>query len=118
MDYQDIIDKHRKYEPFFGNWYIKRFVGAGAFAKVFEIFRKDFGDEYCKKLKTVIFEETKDWCLVNKDGEIVEENVDVSDAEKIADKLTEQYINYSLRRGFDKPEPTPTAAPRPERNRE
>ncbi len=53
MNHQEIIDKYRKYEPFFGNWYIKRFIGAGGFANVFEISRKDFGDEYVSALKII-----------------------------------------------------------------
>ncbi len=53
MEYQEIIDKYRKLEPFFGNWYIKRFIGAGGFANVFEITRKDFGEEYVSALKIV-----------------------------------------------------------------
>ncbi len=53
MNHQEIVDRYRKYEPFFGNWYIKRFIGAGGFANVFEISRKDFGEEYVSALKII-----------------------------------------------------------------
>ena len=28
---------YKRYEPFFGSWHIKRFIGAGSYGKVFEI---------------------------------------------------------------------------------
>ncbi len=43
----------RMYEPIFGHWYIKKFIGEGSFAKVFEICRKDFGEEYTSALKII-----------------------------------------------------------------
>ena len=33
---------YKRYEPFFGAWYIKRYIGAGSYGKVFEIERRDF----------------------------------------------------------------------------
>ena len=45
MNDNEIIAEYKKYEPFFGSWYIRRFVGEGSFAKVFEIVRNDFGNE-------------------------------------------------------------------------
>ena len=32
---------YKRYEPFFGEWRIKRFIGAGSYGKVFEIERRD-----------------------------------------------------------------------------
>ena len=46
MNDSEIVKQYRKYEPFFNNWHIKRFIGEGGFAKVFEIVRNDFGTEY------------------------------------------------------------------------
>ena len=31
-------DRYRKYEPFFGKWYIKRELGKGSFGRVYEIY--------------------------------------------------------------------------------
>ena len=33
---------YKRYEPFFGSWHIKRFIGAGSYGKVFELERRDF----------------------------------------------------------------------------
>ena len=32
---------YKRYEPFFGEWRIKRFIGAGSYGRVFEIERRD-----------------------------------------------------------------------------
>ena len=45
---------YKRYEPFFGSWYIKRFIGAGSYGKVFEIERTDeFGMVYTGALKVM-----------------------------------------------------------------
>lgn len=36
MNDSEIVKQYRKYEPFFSNWHIKRFIGEGGFAKVFQ----------------------------------------------------------------------------------
>ena len=59
MDDNEIISKYKAYEPIFGNWYIKRFIGEGGFAKVFEIVRNDFGREYTSALKIITVSKTK-----------------------------------------------------------
>ena len=59
MTDNEIIQQYKKYEPFFGSWYIKRFIGEGGFAKVFEITRNDFGDEYTSALKIITVSKTK-----------------------------------------------------------
>ena len=44
-------DYYKRYEPFFGSWYIKRFIGKGSYGKVFEVERKDaFGTVYTLSL--------------------------------------------------------------------
>ena len=58
-DNEYIIEKYKKYEPFFSNWYLKRFVGEGGFAKVFEIVRSDFGNEYVSAMKIITVSKTK-----------------------------------------------------------
>ena len=59
MDDNEIIEKYKKYEPIFGSWYIKRFIGEGGFAKVFEITRNEFGVEYTSALKIITISKTK-----------------------------------------------------------
>ena len=59
MDDNQIIENYKKYEPFFGGWYLKRFIGEGGFAKVFEIVRNDFGKEYVSALKIITVSKTK-----------------------------------------------------------
>ena len=45
---------YKRYEPFFGEWRIKRFIGAGSYGKVFEIERRDeFDTVYTGALKAV-----------------------------------------------------------------
>ena len=47
-------DYYKQYEPFFGSWYIKRFIGAGSYGKVFEIERQDeFDTVYTGALKAI-----------------------------------------------------------------
>lgn len=47
-------DYYKRYEPFFGSWYIKRFIGKGSYGKVFEVERKDaFGTVYTGALKAI-----------------------------------------------------------------
>ena len=47
-------DYYKQYEPFFGSWYIKRFIGAGSYGKVFEIEKKDALDMvYTGALKAI-----------------------------------------------------------------
>ncbi|MCI6742542.1 MAG: serine/threonine-protein kinase [Faecalibacterium prausnitzii] len=47
-------DYYKQYEPFFGSWYIKRFIGAGSYGKVFEIERRDeFDTVYTGALKAI-----------------------------------------------------------------
>ena len=45
---------YKRYEPFFGEWHIKRFIGAGSYGRVFEIERRDeFDTVYTGALKAV-----------------------------------------------------------------
>ena len=45
---------YKRYEPFFGEWRIKRFIGAGSYGRVFEIERRDeFDTVYTGALKAV-----------------------------------------------------------------
>ena len=47
-------DYYKQYEPFFGSWCIKRFIGAGSYGKVFEIERRDeFDTVYTGALKAI-----------------------------------------------------------------
>ena len=44
---------YKRYEPFFGAWYIKRYIGAGSYGKVFEIERRDFDMVFTGALKAI-----------------------------------------------------------------
>ena len=44
---------YKRYEPFFGSWHIKRFIGAGSYGKVFEIQRRDFDMVFTGALKAI-----------------------------------------------------------------
>lgn len=77
---QGIIEKYRKYEPYFGSWYIKSYIGEGSFAHVFEIVRSDFGLEQHSALKIVHVASDKSQI-----------------AQMKAEGMTEQDIHESLR---------------------
>lgn len=47
------MEYFKKYEPIFGVWHITRLIGEGAFGKVFEVERKDFGKTYKAALKAI-----------------------------------------------------------------
>ncbi len=47
------MEDFRKYEPFFGSWKIVKKIGEGAFGKVFEVERSDFGKNFKSALKVV-----------------------------------------------------------------
>lgn len=54
-------DYYKRYEPFFGSWYIKRFIGKGSYGKVFEVERKDaFGTVYTGALKAITVPTSED----------------------------------------------------------
>ena len=44
---------YKRYEPFFGSWHIKRFIGAGSYGRVFEIERRDFDMVFTGALKAI-----------------------------------------------------------------
>ena len=44
---------YKRYEPFFGTWYITKMLGEGSFGRVFEIERQDFGEIYKAALKII-----------------------------------------------------------------
>ena len=47
------MEEYRKFEPFFGSWTIVKKIGEGAFGKVFEVERTDFGKNFRSALKIV-----------------------------------------------------------------
>ena len=50
----EYYESYKKYEPFFGGWYIRRLIGEGSYGKVFEIERRDpFGTVYTSALKVI-----------------------------------------------------------------
>ena len=54
-------DYYKRYEPFFGSWYIRRFIGKGSYGRVFEIERKDaFGTVYTGALKAITVPTSED----------------------------------------------------------
>lgn len=50
MDYSK-DDYVKRYEPFWGSWYIEKFVGQGSFGKVYKIFKEEWGYKYESALK-------------------------------------------------------------------
>lgn len=44
---------YKKYEPFFGSWYIKEKIGEGSFGSVYTIERKEMGKVYHSALKVI-----------------------------------------------------------------
>ena len=48
-----LVEKYKKFEPFFGNWHIKSLIGEGGYGAVFEIEREDFGRKYTSAMKVV-----------------------------------------------------------------
>lgn len=58
-----MYDIERKYQigtMVFGNWIIKRRIGAGSFGEVFEIQREDFGQIYSAALKVITVPQSSD----------------------------------------------------------
>ena len=54
-------DYYKRYEPFFGSWFIRRFIGKGSYGRVFEIERKDaFGTVYTGALKAITVPTSED----------------------------------------------------------
>ena len=52
---------YKRYEPFFGSWRIKQFIGAGSYGKVFEIERRDeFDTVYTGALKAITIPSSQD----------------------------------------------------------
>ena len=52
---------YKRYEPFWDSWYIKRFIGAGSYGKVFEIEEHDnFGNVYKGALKAITVPSSQD----------------------------------------------------------
>lgn len=47
------IEYYKKYEPFFGSWYIKETIGEGSFGEVFLIERKEHGRVFSAALKAI-----------------------------------------------------------------
>ena len=47
------ITYYKQYEPIFGVWHITRQLGEGAYGKVFEMEREDFGQVYKAALKAI-----------------------------------------------------------------
>ena len=52
---------YKRYEPFFGAWHIKRYIGAGSYGKVFEIERRDeFDTVFTGALKAITIPSSPD----------------------------------------------------------
>lgn len=51
---------YRQYEPLFGAWHIVRKIGAGSFATVYEIERREFGVTYKAALKAITIPDSPD----------------------------------------------------------
>ncbi len=97
MDEQNEIALYKKHEPFFGNWHIKRFVGSGGFAKVFEISRRDFGEEYTSALKIISVSMSESDIKERKSQGMTEEDIKNDLKSIVNDTVTEIKLMYKLR---------------------
>ena len=97
MNDNEIIQQYKKYEPFFGSWYIKRFVGEGGFAKVFEIVRNDFGSEYVSALKIISVSKTKTEIDSMRNEGMSERDIKDSLYGIVEDTVREIQLMYKLR---------------------
>jgi len=52
MDYS-IEDYVKRYEPFWGSWYIEKFLGQGSYGKVYKISKEEWGYKYESALKII-----------------------------------------------------------------
>lgn len=77
------FDYYKKYEPFFGNWYIKEKVGEGSFGEVFRIEREDFGMKYVSALKVIKLPKSQS-------------DIDAVRSEGLDEKTTEAYFKSLL----------------------
>ena len=93
----EIMEEYRKYEPYFGNWYLKRYIGEGAFAKVFEIVRNDFGTEYTSALKIITVSKNKSEMADMKSEGMSERDIKDSLRGIAEDTVKEIQLMYKLR---------------------
>ena len=47
------LDDIKKYEPFWGSWYVDKLIGSGNFGKVYTIYKKEYGFTYTSALKYI-----------------------------------------------------------------
>lgn len=97
MNDNAMIARYKAYEPFFGSWYIKRFVGEGSFAKVFEIVRSDFGNEYTSALKVITISKTKTEIDAMKAEGMSEKDIRENLRGIVEDTIREIQFMYQLR---------------------
>ena len=97
MNDNEIIQQYKKYEPIFGSWYIKRFVGEGGFAKVFEIGRTDFGAEYTSALKIITVSKTKSELNTLRSEGMIDEDIREYLLGIVEDTVSEIKLMYKLR---------------------
>ena len=97
MNDNAVIARYKAYEPFFGSWYIKRFVGEGSFAKVFEIVRSDFGNEYTSALKVITISKTKTEIDAMKAEGMSEKDIRENLRSIVEDTIREIQFMYQLR---------------------
>ena len=97
MNDNEILEKYKKYEPIFGNWYLKRFVGEGGFAKVFEIVRNDFGKEYVSALKIISISKTKSEINTLRSEGMTDEDIREYMRGIVEDTVSEIQLMYKMR---------------------
>ena len=97
MKDSDIIQQYKDYEPIFGSWYIKRFIGEGGFAKVFEITRNDFGDEYTSALKIITVSKTKSEIITLRSEGMTDYDIREYLRGIVEDTVSEIKLMYKLR---------------------
>mgnify|MGYP000481523499 CR=1 FL=1 len=45
------MDRVKKFEPLFGNWYIESLIGEGSFGRVYKIYHEELGEKYYSAVK-------------------------------------------------------------------
>ena len=97
MNDNAMIAKYKKYEPVFGSWYLKRFVGEGSFAKVFEIVRNDFGNEYVSALKIITVAKNKTEITAMRSEGMTDDDIRMNLRGIVEDTIKEIQLMYKLK---------------------
>lgn len=77
----------KKFEPFWGNWYVKELIGEGGYGKVYRIEREEFGTVYRAALKYIKIPKSQ-----SEVKSVLAEGMDKEDVEKYFGDFVSQLI--------------------------